>query len=986
MAEANIMDELASADSHNGAGTIAWLLKSGSLRASGGPALLLNDGSHLTHADLQSLVVQAEADLRGLGIGRQTRVMTALPDSPLTACVLLALTRSAICAPVNPDLRRAEVETLIPELGAEVLVAHGACADEARRAATAHGLPILEVAWEGTKSLRWSGAALASAPAEDRPASADDTSLILLTSGSSARPKRVPLTHRHLTLSASRMAQSLALTASDVCLNMMPMFHVGAVVDLLLAPLSVGGSLTRPETMSVPAFFEALDKLKPTWFQGVPTLLHELAVHALRRGGAHQRSTLRLVRSVSSPLPPEWINEIEAALGAPVIEIYGMTETAGVITSNPLPPELRKVGSVGRPTASMEVIVRDASGAQAAMNARGEIMVRGSGVMTGYEKLDSQDRGLTDDGWLKTGDEGYFDAEGFLFITGRINDQINRGGEKVSPREIDEVLVSHPGVQDAAAFAVPHPHLGQDVAAAIVAKPGATLTAEELTTHVSSQLAYFKVPKAFYLVPELPRGPGGKLRRRLLPELVRDLQPMAHAEADAAEAPQTDMEKRVAAWWESELKVSGIGRNGDFFELGGDSLTAAAFTVGIEKLLGVQVRPAALFDHPTVSSFARYLEQAMASQSDGAAANATKPEPAMNPDLFRRLLAAMSVWPGVRRDESSLLVGLRTEGKGTPIFWCGQGRPEYDSIVEHLPPEHPIYGTRSLYLFEGKKRQDEEALARIFANEVEQLRAGREVILGGFCAGGRIAFDAACHLRSRGVPVKMVFMHETWSTQSIDVPVALGFTVDSTFSPYREFARPEVLMNKRFTAGWSLSMFRTAHNGIYAAEPLSKEVQKLRSLWTDPSKFQRPAPMEEVPGIAYRAKLECGLHTPIMLAGWPGFARVKVTNLSKQTWLPAARSGLHLGQRWLDAEGKVVGDPGPSAPLSKVVPPGKSFTFTLKIPASTTIGMHTLEIDMVDEGICWFSEKQSKQPSQPLRLQLKITSLFRQRTTLAPNP
>ena len=232
----------------------------------------------------------------------------------------------------------------------------------------------------------------------------------------------------------------------------------------------------------------------------------------------------------------------------------------------------------------------------------------------------------------------------------------------------------------------------------------------------------------------------------------------------------------------------------------------------------------------------------------------------------------------------------------------------------------------------------------------------------------------------------MVFMHETWSTQSIDVPVALGFTVDSTFSPYREFARPEVLMNKRFTAGWSLSMFRTAHNGIYAAEPLSKEVQKLRSLWTDPSKFQRPAPMEEVPGIAYRAKLECGLHTPIMLAGWPSFARVKVTNLSKQTWLPAARSGLHLGQRWLDAEGKVVGDPGPSAPLSKVVPPGKSVTFTLKIPASTTIGMHTLEIDMVDEGICWFSEKQSKQPSQPLRLQLKITSLFRQRTTLAPNP
>ena len=140
-----------------------------------------------------------------------------------------------------------------------------------------------------------------------------------------------------------------------------------------------------------------------------------------------------------------------------------------------------------------------------------------------------------------------------------------------------------------------------------------------------------------------------------------------------------------------------------------------------------------------------------------------------------------------------------------------------------------------------------------------------------------------------------------------------------------------------------------------------------------------------MPGIAYRAKIERGLHTPVMLAGWPGFARVKVTNLSKQTWLPAARSGLHLGCRWLDAEGKVVGDPGPSVPLSKVVPPGKSITFTLKLPSSTTPGLRTLEIDMVDEGVSWFSEKQSKQPSQPLRIELKIMSLFRQRTTLTPH-
>ena len=201
------------------------------------------------------------------------------------------------------------------------------------------------------------------------------------------------------------MVDSIQLGPYDCCLNMMPMFHVGAVVDLLLAPLSAGGSVIRPETMSVPAFFEALETNIPTWFQGVPTLLHELAVHALRRTGSNPHNSLRLIRSVSSPLPPEWYGEIESALGTPVIEIYGMTETAGIITSNPLPPAERKIGSVGKAT-SLEIIIRDAEGNRAGPDARGEIMVRGAGVMTGYEKLDGSDRGLTEDGWLRTGDEG----------------------------------------------------------------------------------------------------------------------------------------------------------------------------------------------------------------------------------------------------------------------------------------------------------------------------------------------------------------------------------------------------------------------------------------------------------------------------------------------------------------------------------------------------------------------------------------------------
>ncbi len=958
--------------------TIAGLLKAGQLSSNGGPALKLGNDS-ISHAELHDLLLQAESDLRRLGIGRHTRVVTALPDGALAACGLLALTRSAICAPVNPDLRGAELEILIPELDVQAVVAHGACADEARRTATALGLPVIEVDWKDARTLQWSGPALPEPPsmAEACP---DDTALILLTSGSSARPKRVPLTHRHLTLSAQRMARSIALTSGDVCLNLMPMFHVGAVVDLLLAPLSVGGSVIRPSVMSVPAFFEALEQGKSTWFQGVPTLLHELAVHGLRRHGAQPTSSLRLVRSVSSPLPPDWIAEIESALGAPVIEIYGMTETAGVITSNPLPPAPRKVGSVGLPT-TLEIMIKTADGHAASADVRGEILVRGPGVMTGYEKLEGGNRGLTDDGWLKTGDEGYFDADGYLFITGRIGDQINRGGEKVSPREIDEVLVSHPAVQDAAAFPMPHPQLGQDVAAAIVLKPGMEVTAEELTAYVSDRLAYFKVPKAIHVVAELPRGPGGKLRRRLLPDMVRSIPALTSTASDAAEAPQTEMEKRVAAWWATELRVTVASRDADFFDLGGDSLAAASFTVAVEKELGIQVRPAALFDHPTVAAYAGYLEQAMTAHTG---LTQVSGEAKMNEDYRRLVLAAVSVWPGVRHAADSLLVGRRTDAPGLPVFWCGQGRGEFDPFVKHLPEQHPVYGTRSLYLFEGKKKHDEEALAVLLAQEIEQLRTGREIIIGGFCAGGRIMYEAACHLRARGVPIRMVFMHEAWSTRGIDVPVAMGFTRDYEFSPYRRFNRPEALMAKRFTAGWKVWFLDTAHNGIYADEPLTQEMQKLRALWENPAGFDRSPPMQEVPGIHYRARLECRLYTRWTVAGWMGVAWITVTNISRHTWLPATQSGLHLGHRWLDGQGQPVGDPGRSLPLRKALPRGKSIRFTLPFKAPSQAGKHTLEIDMVDEGLAWFSEKKATRPSHSLRLNIQTFNLVGQRPTVFP--
>lgn len=953
--------------------TVHELLESGRSLAKGGPALYLDEGRLVSHDRLGEMLARAESDLNALGVGRGTRVMTSLPDAPLTACVLLALARTAICSPVNPDLRGAELAALIPELGADVLVAHGSCADEARKAAAATGLPVLEVDWDGQGGLRWSGLPLAGAPALAVAARPDDTALVLLTSGSSARPKRVPLTHRQLALSARRMAVSVALTAEDCCLNMMPMFHVGAVVDLLLAPLSVGGAVLRPEGMSVAAFFAALDTGRPTWFQGVPTLLHELAVQAARHSNK-RRTSLRFIRAVSSPLPPDWLTEIERALSAPLIEIYGMTETAGIITSNPLPPAVRKLGSVGTRT-EMEIMVRGSDGLAAKVMERGEIAVRGPGVMRGYEGREVEEGGaaaITEDGWLLTGDEGYFDADGYLFITGRIGDQINRGGEKISPREIDEVLAGHPSVRDAAAFAVPHPRLGQEVAAAIVLKPelGRRIDAGELADHVGRHLAYFKVPKRFYLLAELPRGPGGKLRRRLLSDMVRDLPPLGHAPQTGLEAPRTEMERRVAAWWEAELRLAGMGRHGHFFEMGGDSMAAATVTAGVERALGVAIRPAALFDHPTVAAFAAYLEQAAVAKPERESGLAQACP--LNPDFLQRLRVAMSVWTGERKDEYSLLVGRNTQAAGVPVFWCGQGTGEFDAFANLLPAGMPLYGTRSLFLFEDKKPRDEAELARILAPEIREAAAGRAMIVGGFCAGGRIAFQAACHLRESGVPIKMVFMHEVFPTRSLDVPVAIGMTTTYVHSPYRRFHRPDMLLRKLCPAGFQLWCLDEDHEDVYKEPSLPREMAKLISLWSDAAGFQAPSPMVMVPSVAYRARYSCRFHPRWLRAGRSATVRVRITNASNHAWPPAERSGLHLGYRWLDEAGGNSGDPGESVALPAEVRPGCSITLKLRIDAPAETGMRLLEIDMVDEGIAWFSEKKSRHPTTSLRLKVKI--------------
>ncbi|HET9595170.1 MAG TPA: AMP-binding protein [Anaeromyxobacteraceae bacterium] len=341
---------------------------------------------------------------------------------------------------------------------------------------------------------------------------AGDVALVLHTSGTTARPKIVPLLQRNLLASARHVASALALTADDVCLNVMPLFHIHGLVAGTLGSLAAGAQVCCTPHFNALRFFHWFEEVRPTWYTAVPTMHQAVLARASRHADACARGRLRLVRSSSARLPVPVMREVERVFRAPLIESYGMTETAHQIASNPLPPGRREAGSVGR-AAGPEVGIMGDEGRLLAAGETGEIVVRGPNVTPGYENNDGANAAAFTDGWFRTGDQGTLDADGYLRITGRLKELINRGGEKVSPSEVDEVLLHHPAVQQAVTFAVPHDKLGEEIAAAVVLREGVYATDHDLKAFASEHLAHFKVPRTILLLPEIPKGPTGKVQR-----------------------------------------------------------------------------------------------------------------------------------------------------------------------------------------------------------------------------------------------------------------------------------------------------------------------------------------------------------------------------------------------------------------------------------------------------------------------------------------
>jgi oxalate---CoA ligase len=480
------------------------------------PALRAPDRRPLSYGDLCGVVEQTLRSLNAWGIGRGDRVAMVLPNGPEMAAAFLAVAGAATAAPLNPGYRSDEYEFYMTDLRAKALLVEQGSSSAAVAVAERLGLSVLELtpselgAGAFTLSRRGTTEPTA-APPHAGAAGPDDIALILHTSGTTSRPKIVPLSHRNVCASASNVQGTLALGPRDVGLNIMPLFHIHGLIAGLLAPLSAGGCIFCTPGFNALKFFAWMRESKPTWYTAVPTMHQAIVARAGGNRAIIAENPLRFVRSSSSSLPPQVIRELEAVFNAPVIEAYGMTEAAHQMASNPLGGK-RIPGSVGL-AAGPEVAIMDTAGALLLAGETGEIVIRGVNVTLGYENNPNANQEAFTNGWFRTGDQGVMDSEGYVSITGRLKEIINRGGEKISPREVDEVLMDHPAVAQVVTFAFPHDKLGEEVAAAVVLREGKSADSKELREFAATRLADFKVPRKILLLDEIPKGATGKLQR-----------------------------------------------------------------------------------------------------------------------------------------------------------------------------------------------------------------------------------------------------------------------------------------------------------------------------------------------------------------------------------------------------------------------------------------------------------------------------------------
>lgn len=749
-------------------------------------------------------------------------VAVCLPQSIENLILCLALLSKYTCIPFNPALNSEEIHNLFSVASPRLLIVEANSVERFEPIAKEFGIGvvIMESLDQACKKISLSiGSDYDSGKFEKQDDAFYKSSLILTTSGTTGMPKLVGLTWQQLYLSACAINQTLQLSSNDTVLHALPMFHIGAFVDLLLVPLTSGGRIYVKKVSETNDIINAITKddkqLNITWYQCVPAMLHDL----LRYADDRLVGKLKFIRVVSAPVASEIIRLFYETYRISIIPMYGMTEAAGQITSWELATLLQRPHSVGRSSQKMRILIINDDNEIRPLNQHGHICISGQQVIDAYLSGAEQSEShieINGDLWLKTGDIGYLDEDNYLFITGRAKEIVNRGGEKVSLQMVDLKTSTHHLIKECAAFPIPHDRLGEEVALAIVPVVDASLINHssfilDVRAFLSDRLASYQLPKLIQVVDDLPKTSSGKIKRheltrRFLESHQTNYQlPSVSSTSEQSNTLSTQEDKlnqsvdidntpydlitEICLLWQSILNVDTVSPQDNFFLLGGDSLLAATFIERlIERYPDISIEwLISLYDFPTASEFAQKLSTSLGQvdNQNEISPSVIKSKPSLvtaevkiGSATLTRLRSFLSAWSGDYVDTNGLVYLKNKSGNKPPFFWCVQSYDEFNNVAQALPQDIPIYGMRTLFKIQKPDKRDNEGLANYYASIILALDIPGPYYLGGFCEGGKVMCLVAKYLQQAGGKVALLALQDTAMTvdESVAKRVAVFWT------------------------------------------------------------------------------------------------------------------------------------------------------------------------------------------------------------------
>ena len=464
----------------------------------------------LSYGEFKIFNEKISRQLAATNVKNSDRAAIVLPNGPLMASSFLSISSYMSAAPLNPSYKQEEFEFYLDDLKPKFLLVEPNSKSLAVIAAKNLNIPVFEMKISVNQPL--GTFELFDKETNYKNPNDYDEALVLHTSGTTSRPKIVPLSNLNIFTSAVNISKSLKLTADDHCLNIMPLFHIHGLIAVLSASAKVGASVCASNGFNALKFLDLAETQNITWYSGVPTMHQAILLRAQKNSDKAKKLNLRFIRSSSASLPPAIFEQLNDIFETPVIEAYGMTEATHQMASNPLPPAIQKPGLVGVP-AGPEICIMNDKNEKLPDGEIGEICIKGDNVTNGYENNPEANKQSFVNDWFRTGDEGFFDEDGYLKISGRLKEIINKGGEKISPLEVDNILMDFPPIDQALCFGYKDKMLGEDIAVAIKLKENKSCTEDDIKSYANEKLAKFKIPKKIFIVEDIPKGATGKLQR-----------------------------------------------------------------------------------------------------------------------------------------------------------------------------------------------------------------------------------------------------------------------------------------------------------------------------------------------------------------------------------------------------------------------------------------------------------------------------------------